>query len=44
MESGLLPKVSPEEAQNNFRVAIESGVARLTLQQYDSADIVDYRS
>lgn len=25
MESGLLPKVSPEEAQANFRLAIESG-------------------
>lgn len=26
MESGLLPKVSPEQAQANFRTAIEAGI------------------
>ena len=31
MESGLVPKVSPEEAQANFRLAIESGMTRVTL-------------
>ncbi|CAN0192586.1 unnamed protein product, partial [Laminaria digitata] len=48
MGSGILPKVSPEEAQANFRLAIESGVLKIMskmgislLSSYQGAQIFE---